>query len=160
MALMTTEKIFKFDDYMTPKSVWESIEQYIPKDKVIWEAFYGDGKSGEYLAELGFEVIHEDIDFFRENRGDVVVSNPPFSKKMEVLTRLKELNKPFMLVLPASTLGTKTLQKLFPDIQVIIPDGRISFIKNGNKTNSSWFASFIYCWGINLPRDLIFLSSK
>jgi len=157
MALMRNSKDTEKDDYMTPKSVWESILQYIPKDKVIWEAFYGDGKSGEYLRELGLEVIHEDIDFFTENRGDVVVSNPPFSKKMEVLTRLKQLNKPFMLVLPASTLGTKTLQKLFPDIQLIIPDGRISFIKNGSKTNGVWFASFIYCWGINLPRDLIFL---
>ena len=160
MALMTNSKERKNDDYMTPKSVWESILQYIPKDKVIWEAFYGDGKSGEYLRELGLEVIHEDIDFFTENRGDVVVSNPPFSKKMEILRRLKELNKPFMLLLPASTLGTKTLQKLFPDIQLIIPDGRISFIKNGSNTNGVWFASFIYCWGINLPRDLIFISSS
>ena len=155
---MTNSNDKKDDDYMTPKSVWESIQQYIPADKVIWEAFYGDGKSGEYLRELGFEVIHEKVDFFKNDLGDIVVSNPPFSKKMEVLRRLKELNKPFMLVLPASALGTKTLQKLFPDIQIIIPDGRISFIKNGNQSNSVWFASFIYCWGMNLPRDLLFLS--
>lgn len=157
MALMTNSKEKKDDDYMTPKSVWESILPYIPREKVIWEAFYGDGKSGEYLRELGLDVIHEQIDFFKNDLGDIVVSNPPFSMKMEVLRRLKELNKPFMLVLPASTLGTKTLQKLFPDIQIIIPNGRISFIKNGNQSSSVWFASFIYCWGINLPRDLIFL---
>jgi hypothetical protein len=154
---MTNRKEIKVDDYMTPKSVWESILPYIPREKVIWEAFYGDGKSGEYLRELGLDVIHEQIDFFKNDLGDIVVSNPPFSKKMEVLRRLKELNKPFMLVLPASTLGTKTLQKLFPDIQIIIPNGRISFIKNGNQSSSVWFASFIYCWGMNLPRDLIFL---
>ena len=35
----------KHDDYMTPKSAWENILQYIPKDKVIWECFYGDGQS-------------------------------------------------------------------------------------------------------------------
>ena len=64
---------------MTPKSAWEHIKDYIPK-KVLWEAFYGDGDSGKYLRELGFTVIHEPIDFFTENRGDVVVSNPPFSK--------------------------------------------------------------------------------
>ena len=157
MSLMTNRKEIKVDDYMTPKSVWESILPYIPREKVIWEAFYGDGKSGEYLRELGLDVIHEQIDFFKNDLGDIVVSNPPFSKKMEVLRRLKELNKPFMLVLPASTLGTKTLQKLFPDIQIIIPNGRISFIKNGNQSSSVWFASFIYCWGMNLPRDLIFL---
>ena len=32
------------DDYMTPKEVWESIAHLLPKDKVIWESFYGDGK--------------------------------------------------------------------------------------------------------------------
>tara|TARA_R110000803_G_scaffold70809_2_gene133818 strand:+ start:300 stop:482 length:183 start_codon:yes stop_codon:yes gene_type:complete len=47
------------DEYMTRKSAWEDI----PTDKVIWECLYGDGKSGEYLRELGFEVLHEYIDF-------------------------------------------------------------------------------------------------
>jgi hypothetical protein len=82
---------------MTPKYAWENIKQYIPKKK-IWEAFYGDGKSGSYLQELGFDEIHEEIDFFEENRGEIIISNPPFSKSKEVLTRLKELNKPFILI--------------------------------------------------------------
>ena len=51
----------KVDNYMTPKSAWEQIKHLIPNNKVIWEPFYGDGKSGEYLKELGFNVIHEDI---------------------------------------------------------------------------------------------------
>ena len=156
-TLMTNSKEMKDDDYMTPKSVWESVQQYIPKDKVIWEAFYGDGKSGEYLQELGFKVIHDKIDFFMEDKGDIIVTNPPFSRKIDVLKRLKVLGKPFMLVLPASTLGTKALQTLFPDIQVIVPKGRIQFIKNGKQTDAVWFASFLYCWKFNLPRDLLFL---
>jgi hypothetical protein len=143
---------------MTPKHVWESIKEYIPNDKVIWEAFYGDGKSGQYLRELGFTVIHEPIDFFQENRGEVIVSNPPFSLKMKVLKRLKELDKPFILLLPAATLGTRTLQDLFGnDIQLIIPKGRISYNKNDKETKAVWFASFFYCYKINLPRDLLIL---
>ena len=50
---------------------------------VIWEAFYGDGESGAILTNLGCNVIHEEIDFFTNNEGDVIVSNPPFSKKKE-----------------------------------------------------------------------------
>jgi len=158
MNFLTNEASLKDDDYMTPKSAWESIKQYIPQDKIIWEAFYGDGKSGQYLHELGFTVIHEPIDFFQENRGDVVVSNPPFSLKMKVLKRLKELDKPFILLLPATTLGTRTLQDLYGnDIQLIIPKGRISYTKNGKETKSVWFASFFYCYKINLPRDLVIL---
>lgn len=157
LSMMSGDQI-KDDDYFTPKSVWESIKHLIPRNKVIWEAFYGDGKSGQFLKELGFDVIHEPIDFFKHNLGDIVVSNPPFSLKMKILKRLKELDKPFMLILPANTLGTKTLQETFGnEIQVIIPKGRISFIKKGKQTDSVWFASFIYCYKCNLPKDLIFL---
>lgn len=159
-SLMTNDASLKDDDYMTPKETWESIKHLLLpfKDKVIWEAFYGDGKSGEFLRSMGFKVIHEPLDFFKENRGDLIVSNPPFSKKMEVLKRLKELDKPFVLLLPASTLGTKTLQELFgKDIQVIIPKGRINYIKNGKQTSGCWFASFFYCYKMGLPRDLLFL---
>ena len=52
---------------MTPKYAWENIKQFIPTDKIIWEAFYGDGESGNYLTELGFNVIHEPIDFFEND---------------------------------------------------------------------------------------------
>jgi hypothetical protein len=157
MAGFHTKTFTKHDDYMTPKYAWENIQQYIPKDKVIWEAFYGDGTSGQHLRDLGFQVIHEDVDFFTEDRGDIIVSNPPFSLKKQVLTRLKALGKPFALLLPASVLGTKMLSDLFPDIQVLIPKGRISYLKGGEQTKGVWFASFFYCWKLNLPRDLVFL---
>ena len=48
MATFTARTFIKHDDYMTPKHAWEDIKQYIPKDKVIWEAFYGDGESGSW----------------------------------------------------------------------------------------------------------------
>jgi len=40
MAGFHTKTFTKHDDYMTPKSAWEAIKQYIPKNKVIWEPFY------------------------------------------------------------------------------------------------------------------------
>ena len=64
MAGFHTKTFTKHDDYMTPKKAWEDIKHLIPPNKIIWEAFYGDGSSGNYLKELGFNVIHNDIDFF------------------------------------------------------------------------------------------------
>jgi len=64
MATFNTKSFLKCDDYMTPKYAWENIKHLIPKDKIIWEAFYGDGKSGDYLKELGFNVIQQPVDFF------------------------------------------------------------------------------------------------
>lgn len=148
------------DDYMTPKSAWDDIKHLIPKDKKIWEAFYGDGKSGTYLTELGFDVTHEEIDFFENDRGDIVVSNPPFSKAKEVLKRLKELNKPFIMILPSSKINTQYVRENYKNqgLQIIIPRKRIQFVKNGNELqNKCNFDCFYYCYKMNLPKDIIWL---
>tara|TARA_R100000951_G_C2626241_1_gene176093 strand:+ start:324 stop:785 length:462 start_codon:yes stop_codon:yes gene_type:complete len=151
------------DHYMTPKYVWEDIRDYIPKNKLIWESFYGDGKSGEYLRELGFDVIHKDIDFFDNNLGDIIVSNPPFSKKKEVFTRLKDLDKPFIMICPVSMITTKYFRDLFTNIQVIIPKTRIEFDKkvdgvtpDGYKSRCS-FDCFYYCYKIGIEKDILFI---
>ncbi len=152
----------KHDDYMTRKETWNNIKQYIPENKLIWEAFYGDGNSGKYLQELGFEVIHEDINFFEEDRGDIIVSNPPFSKKKEVLQRLKQVDKPFIIICPISMLNTNYYRELFAnDCQLIIPRKRIQFItlKNGETKfeGRCHFDCAYYCYKIGLNRDIVFL---
>lgn len=167
MAVFHTKTFLKHDDYMTPRYAWEDIKDYIPTNKVIWEAFYGDGKSGTYLKELGFEVIHEPIDFFENSKGDIIVSNPPFSKSSEVLARLKELNKPFIVIFPSSKINTQYVRNLFMNttdpLQIIIPRKRIHFEKKvDGETPAGWknacnFDCFYYCWKVGLPRDIVWL---
>lgn len=167
MATFHTKTFTKYDDYMTPKYAWDDIQHIIPKDKVIWECFYGDGTSGKYLEELGFNVIHQNIDFFENDLGDINVSNPPFSKSKEVLTRLKKLNKPFIMIMPSSKINTQYCRALFSDcedkLQIIIPKKRIHFEKlvDGkrpeNWKNACNFDCFYYCWKIGLPRDIHWL---
>lgn len=164
MASFTTKTFTKHDNYMTPKSAWDNIKQYIPKNKVIWEAFYGDGKSGAYLTELGFNVIHEDIDFFENDKGDMIVSNPPFTLVKEVLKRLLVLDKPFIMILPSSKINTSYFREWRDKhIQIIIPRKRIQFIKLvDGKTPEKYksdcnFDCFYYCYKIDLPRDIIWL---
>lgn len=163
MAGFQTKTFTKHDDYMTPKSAWENIKQFIPQDKIIWEAFYGDGTSGTILKDMGFNTIHEEIDFFENDKGEIVVSNPPFTKIPEVLARLKELEKPFILIMPSSKINTQYFRKLFKnEIQIIIPTKRIQFIKlvNGvidTSKKSANFDCFYYCYKMNLERDIIWL---
>lgn len=154
----------KHDDYMTPKSAWEAIKDYIP-NKTIWEAFYGDGLSGKYLSDLGFQVIHTQEDFFLSNYGEVIISNPPFTKVPEILSRCKELNKPFILLMPSTKINTSYFRNFFKDdkLQLIIPRKRIHFIKveNGKTIDTgkpkTSFDCFYYCWKIDLPKDIIWL---
>lgn len=159
MAGFHTKTFLKYDDYMTPKSAWENIAHLIPK-KNIWEAFYGDGKSGEYLKELGFDIIHQPIDFFENNFGEIIVSNPPFSLCKNIIKRLKHLDKPFIIILPCSKICTSYIRESFNDkLQIIIPRKRIQFIKNGIELNNKCnFDCFYYCYKIELEKDIIWLN--
>tara|TARA_R110000868_G_scaffold231769_1_gene485170 strand:- start:108 stop:608 length:501 start_codon:yes stop_codon:yes gene_type:complete len=166
MASFSTKTFTKHDDYMTPESAWKAIEQYIPKDKMIWEPFYGDGKSGEHLKKMGLNVHHVPEDFFTaEPSGDIVISNPPYTLKKETLRRLKELEMPFILIMPSSTLVTAYCRELFgtETLQIMIPRKRIQFIKmvDGeyvkDPKNMCNFDCFYFCYKMNLPRDILWL---
>ena len=166
MAGFHTKTFIKHDDYMTPKYAWENIKQYIPNDKVIWEAFYGDGTSGTYLEELGFNVIHEPIDFFKEDKGDIIVSNPSFSLSKEIMKRLLVLDKPFILIFPSSKINTQYFREWKDKhLQIIIPRKRIQFKKlvdgeTPDKYKSSCnFDCFYYCYKMNLENDIIWLDN-
>ena len=148
----------KSDNYYSKKEVWEKIQEYIPKDKVIYEPFYGDGKSGEYLKELGCNVIHEPVDFFENNFVyECIVSNPPFSIRQKVFTRLKELNKPFIIVMFPIVLSCKWFLDLFDDIQIIIPKKRVKFVGNGKDNYTPNGGVWYFCWKMDLPKDLIII---
>ncbi len=162
MATFTTETFKTHDDYTTPKHAWQDIKQFIP-DKVIWEAFYADGVSGTYLKEMGFNTIHEPIDFFKNDVGEIIVSNPPFSKAKEVVARLHKLDKPFILIMPVSKITTSYMKVFSDKLQIIIPKKRIHFTKLvDGKTpedfkSSCNFDCFYYCYKIGLEKDITWL---
>ena len=164
MAIFYNQSFITHDDYMTPDYAWDWIKDYIPHDKIIWESFYGNGTSGAYLSQLGFNVIHETIDFYDNNIGDIIVTNPPFSDKKKVFTRLKELDKPFIIICPSSMINTQYIRHLFKnELQIIIPSKRINFVKlvDGvvpeNWSSQCNFDCFYYCYKMNLPKDIIWL---
>ncbi len=157
----------KHDDYMTPDYAWDNIKKYIP-DVKIWEAFYGDGESGIHLQSMGFDVIHEPIDFFDDDEVpeyDCIVSNPPFSHSKAVMERLAKLDKPFIIIMPSSKINTSYFRQNFmgKNIQIIIPRSRIHFVKHvDGKAVKGWknacnFDCFYYCYKIGLERDITWL---
>lgn len=89
---------------------------------------------------------------------DVIISNPPFSIKDEILKRLNELNKPYAMLLPLPTLqGQKRFDYLL-NTQVLIFDKRINFFKDykiKEIQKGISFASIYVCKNF-LPKDLIF----
>ncbi len=148
------------DNYTTDKKGWENIKSYIPNDKKIWAPFYCDGKQKEYFKDMGYDIIHEDRDFFSYNpEYDIIIDNPPFSKLRPILERLKELDQPFILIMPSSKINAVWFQNLFKEyLQIIIPTKRISFthLNPDIPFNFNW-GTYYYCYKMNLDKDLIFI---
>tara|TARA_B110000238_G_scaffold187958_1_gene218530 strand:+ start:215 stop:703 length:489 start_codon:yes stop_codon:yes gene_type:complete len=162
---MYWSQIKEDDEYNTPKELWENIIDYLPgKDKVVWEAFYGNGKYGQILSDLGCTVIQSNVDFFDDNKHiidktDMIVTNVPFSKKKEILIRLKEIDKPFILIMPAATMFTNYLKEAFDknEIQIIIPAKRMHFEKNGVVLKRTSFDCCYFCYKMDLKNDIVWL---
>ena len=162
---MTTRKKLEFnndDQYNTTREIWSSIADYIPNDKILWEAFMlgnTSSKSVEILRNMGKTCIgHHDIDFFVEDFGDIIVSNPPYSMKKKIFKRLALLNKPFILVLPISTITKQFVRVLERDkLQMIIPAKRMQFIKGDDPLGRCWFDTCFLCYKMGLERDITFL---
>lgn len=156
----------KDNDFITPKYLWEDIKDYIPEDKIISMPFYCEGSCGNDLTSLGFNVIHENENFFEFDRGDIVVDNPPFENKKEVIETLVARDKPFILIVPVSTICYKYTKILGNDLQIIIPKKRMKFIhfdkitqelKPDWQKHSSRFDCIYLCWKMNLNKDIIYL---
>jgi hypothetical protein len=126
----------KKDQYGTPASAWQNVAHLLPAHLRIWEPFWMDGASGQYLRALGFTVHHENEDFFKIDkagalqRGDIVVSNPPFSRKQELLRRLKDLGLPFVLILEDNVQATEYYHNIFGTDRptVLSPQKRFGFV--------------------------------
>ena len=150
------------DNYATDKIGWEIIKEYIPKDKLIWSPFYCDGKQKEYFEEMGYNIYHEDKDFFtyEPDNYDVIVDNIPFSKWKECFKRLKELDKPFIIITFPKLILLKGFTNLFKNnLQIIIPSKRPTFthLTNPKKGYTPPFGNWYMCYKMDLPKDLIFI---
>ena len=147
------------DEYYTPPILVTPILKYIKSNSIIWCPF--DTKESEFVIQLtnaGHEVIYSHIwtgeDFFEyePNEYDYIISNPPFTRKLEVLNRLYKLNKPFAMILGLPILNYQEVGNFFLDkkLQLLIVDKKVSFDGNTSSFNNSFF-----CYNI-LPNDLVF----
>jgi hypothetical protein len=147
------------DEYYTPRILARAILPYVPKGKTVWCPF--DTTDSEFCHALqgnGNPVVVSHIwdgkDFFSftPDHYDVIISNPPFTRKLEVLERLYGLNVPFAMVLPLPMLNYQEVGDFFigKELQLLIVNKKVSFDGNTASFNNSYF-----CKGM-LPRDLIF----
>lgn len=153
------------DEAYTPYYASSPIIKYIDPNLVVWCPFDQEWSSYvRLLRENGNRVIAGHVDngknFFNYEPDyyDIIVTNPPFSCKDEVISRLYELNKPFAILLPLNSLQGRSRYENFKNgIQLLAFDQRIDFHDpdHMDKPNKGTpFASAYFCRDI-LPNDLI-----
>lgn len=157
---LSTPKFNEKDEYYTPPILVKPILKYIKPNSTIWCPF--DTENSEFvilLKEAGHKVIYSHIwygqDFFEYEPNedyDYIISNPPFTRKLEVLKRLYKLNKPFAMVLGLPILNYQEIGQFFLDkkLQLLIVNKKVSFDGNTASFNNSYF-----CYNM-LPKDLMF----
>lgn len=157
---LAVDKFNEKDEYYTPPILVKPILKYIKPKSTIWCPF--DTEDSEFVIELkqaGHKVLYSHIwygqDFFEYEpleHYDYIISNPPFTKKISVLKRLYELNKPFAMIMGLPILNYQEVGEFFLDkpLQLLIVDKKVSFDGNTASFNNSYFCKDI------LPRDIIF----
>ena len=166
-AFLKSNRTAAADECYTPFYAVAPLLEFIPKDWRIWcpfdeewSAFY------QTFAENGYNVVRSSLkegqDFFNyepPNCYDVIISNPPFSIKDKVLARLYEINRPFVMLLPVTSLQAKGRFKLFrKGLEMLVFDGRIDYHTRGNFERSIsgiHYGSAYFCRGV-LPQKLVF----
>ena len=151
------------DECYTPAYGVTPILKYIPKDAVVWCPF--DTAESEFVRQISTQNkviathISQGIDFFEfePDNWDVIVSNPPFTRKRQFFERALSFNKPFALIMANTWLNDAAPKQLFKDkdLQLLMFDKRMEFIQpNAKQTGKITFSSSYYCWNF-LPKQII-----
>jgi len=163
----------KSNEYYTPITAWDDIIHIIKNSNKKYIEPFNNIDDDLSIVSRNFLKKHLNIidtgiynsntnenNFFDIdiNLYDICISNPPFSIKQKILYHLHIHNKPFILILPTSTLNTIYFKKWFSkDIQLIIPKKRINFNYYLDNKKSCCFDCIYFCYKIGLEKDIYFL---
>ena len=148
------------DEQYTPRHAVLPIIKFLPRHAVVWCPF--DDENSEFviaLKEAGHEVVFSHIfmgqDFFEYEppKWDMIVSNPPFSLKQQVVERCLALGKPFALLLSNLWLNSSAPCRFFKEqeMQILLFDKRINY----SEKNAVYFGSSYFCHKV-LPKQIVF----
>lgn len=143
------------DEFYTPRYAVAPILKYLPAASRIWCPFDTEhSRIVKVLRENGHLVsaTHKDDghDFFTtEPRGDLIVSNPPYSMKTEVFRRLFGLGKPFaMLVGIVGLFESEARFSLFAenDFEIMWLSKRVTFHRTHEEVKPDSQPPFSSAW--------------
>lgn len=159
MKTVSKQKKEERDEWYTPReAVLDIVDMIDAKTKNVWLPF-DDEESEIYkvLTSSGRTVkcthIKNGDDFFNLTppfKCDAIISNPPYSKKVEIIKRLNSFNLPYALLLNVQSLEQIMKHHALDEYcesgyDIVLPSSRYKFSSGflGEKKSSPPFYS---CW--------------
>lgn len=164
-GLLSADKSIYGDERYTPFYAVEPLLKFLDKEKIIWCPFDDDWSAFVKLfKENGFNVVNSSLSKgqnffdFEPSNWDILISNPPFSKKDRILDRIIGFNKPYALLLPIDTFQAQQyFNFLSNNLQILLFDQRIEYFQYPDFENTKSgisFGSAYFCKDF-LPRDIV-----
>ena len=168
------------DNWSTPKAAYASLVPFVNEyvkthgiqRLVIWDPFFNadGGTAKQYLEEVFPDaiIIHSDtwmdihdpsIPEYAKNV-NLIITNPPYSKKNKLLTTkwMLEMGIPFMSLMPTETTMLKCMRPhLKEGLQMILPNGRICFETKDGPSGSAPLGTSWFCFRMNMGKTMNFL---
>jgi len=153
---LTADRTASGDEVYTPFYAVEPLLEFLRRDQIIWCPFDEEWSAFVQLfTENGYHVVRSALsqsqDFFEyePQKWDILISNPPFSKKDAVLKRACAFRKPFALLLPVNSIQGKTRYDIWGnEIQMLVFNARVDYHTHGNMsstTKGNHFGSAYFC---------------
>lgn len=163
-------------------SQWWGDEQYTPaywvevliphiqhlRDKIIRCPFdKEDSQFVKVLRNNWFTVVNSHIEYWQNffeyepQQRDIIISNPPYTKKRTYRERCLDLKKPFALLLPTNILSDSvinmTMKQREREFQLLIPSKRMRFYNavTGETGKQPTFKALYF--GVNIFQQQIIL---
>lgn len=141
----------KNDEFYTPKHIVEELLKIIKisKNKIIWCPF--DTEESNFVkvfTKKGYKVIFSHIkegkDFYKyqPKKWDIIISNPPFSKKRILIEKCMSFKKDFVL-LYGSTICSQSMGNTLNKCGIYFIQKNVTFSSPTGKK------SFQCCWVMN-----------
>jgi len=158
----SSKKVSAKDRCQSPPQVLSMLPASIMNHDRVYEPACGKRYLAYHLIQMDKKVIIGDKltgqDYFDSTytplaeEYDVQITNPPYSLKYKWMARAYALGKPFALLMPLDSLGSKALQNMIQrhGMLMVLPHGRINF----EMPRKSWYgsATFNTAWFIgNVP---------
>ncbi len=168
-----------YNDYYTSERSWGLISHLIPENCTIYEACMLNSNfstSPQILNKLTgntvlYDTSHNFLEYHKyEDQCDIIITNPPFSPtdlKKDILKKLIEIDKPFIIILNSTNLFSKYFREIFKnvmhDIQIITPSIKLSFNRLQEEDNTlkeyknMGFYSCFVTYKLNLKNEQLFV---